>query len=270
MERIKQALERARKDRVGLFGPKLKFAAVPPPKAEVDEADITYTQTTVLSVSHRALRENRVITGADAEDATMAYKMLRTQVLQRMNANKWNSLAITSAGPGQGKTLTAVNLALSIAREVHCTVLLVDLDLRNPGVHRYFNLKPKYGVPDYYYDDIPLADILVNPGIERLVVLPGREPQFNSSEMLNAPRMKQLVQELKTRYPSRIVLFDLPPLLVADDALAFSPLVDCALLVVEDAKTSKEELRTAKEMLRGTHIIGSVLNKSTEPMSAYY
>lgn len=148
-------------------------------------------------------------------------------------------------------------------------MLLVDLDLRKPSLHRMFGIQPKAGIGDYLLRGTPLNEILVNPSIERLVLLPGREPVSNSSEMLSSPRMVQLVDELKNRYPSRIVLFDLPPLLATDDALAFSPYVDAALLVVEEGETLKEEIEQSIELLKQTRLLGTVLNKSDVQRVAY-
>ncbi len=267
MERIKQALERARRER----------KQEPPRPTGADErlpvaghdSRISYSKTRTFQVSPSVLRKYRVITGREADSATTAYKMLRTQVLQRMKEKGWNALAITSPGNGEGKTLTAVNLAISLAREVNHTVLLVDLDLRRPSVHQFFGYKPEQGLSDHLLADAPLHEILFNPGMERLVVLPGREPMFNSSEVLSSPKMVQLVEELKNRYPSRLVLFDLPPLLSADDVLAFAPYVDAALVVIEDGETSKTQLAQAMGYLKATNILGTVLNKSDETVGTY-
>ena len=117
---------------------------------------------------------------------------------------------------------------------------------------------------DYLISDSPLEDLLIHPDIGHLVILPGGKPLSNSSEMLGSTKMMDLVQELKKRYPSRIVLFDLPPLLSAADALAFSPFVDATLLVVEEGKTQREDVSRAAELLSSTHLIGAVLNKSLE------
>jgi len=271
MERIKEALDRARSQRRDAApAPDLveraAAAAAPPAPGEA----ITYTQTRRIEPSADALERQRVCTGSGNDPATRAYKMLRTQVLQRLAVNHWNALAITSPGPDQGKTLTAVNLAIALAREVSHTVLLVDLDLRSPGVHRYFDHVPEYGIADYLLHDVPLARILFNPGFERLVVLPATEPLAASSEMLGSPKMRALVEEFKTRYPERIVLFDLPPVLSVDDALAFAPYVDATLLVIEENGTRREELLRAVDLLQATRILGTVLNKSSHPVTAAY
>jgi len=139
--------------------------------------------------------------------------------------------------------------------------------MRNPAVHRLLGFEPTAGLGDYLYNNTPLSDILINPGIERLVVLPCREPITHSSELLSSPGMVSLVDELKSRYPSRIVIFDMPALLMADDPLAFAPYVDTFLLVVEEGKTRKEDMVRAVELLGDNSIIGTVVNNA-EPGSA--
>ncbi|MEQ8207201.1 MAG: CpsD/CapB family tyrosine-protein kinase, partial [Woeseia sp.] len=234
------------------------------------EADIQYSQTKVVELDARVLRKNNVIYGANDRAGLTAYKMLRTQVLQRMVAQNWNALAISSPSEGDGKTLTSINLAISLARELHHTVLLVDLDLRNPCVSKYFGFAPERGIDDYLVHGYPLESILVNPGIERLVVLPARQAIENSSELLASPAMGRLVQELKTRYPSRFVLFDVPPVLASDDALAFAPHIDALLLVLRDAKSTRQELDHALHILEHITVLGTVLNASSEKISTYY
>lgn len=267
MERIREALERAREDRAhtgkGFGGSNQLAASKIKGNETVDQ--IEYTQTRSIKVSRDFLQEQRIVSGFEQGIFTDAYKILRTQVLQKMRENGWNALAVTSPGGDEGKTLTAINLAISLAMEVDQTVLLVDADLRHPRVHQHFGLRDGLGLSDYLTSGTPLEDILVHPGIGRFVILPGGKPLINSAEMLRSPKMVELVQELKSRYPSRIVLFDLPPVLSAADALAFSPYVDAALLVVEEAKTQNEDIVRAAGLLDSTHLIGTVLNKSLEP-----
>ncbi len=230
------------------------------PKSAVE---ITYTNTRCVTLQPGVLEKNLVVTGDGRDPVTSAYKMLRTQVLQRMSANDWNVLAITSPGSQEGKTLTALNLAIGIAREVNHTVLLVELDLRDPSLHRFLGCQPEQGITDYLLRDVPLSDIMFNPGIDRLVIIPAGPPTAFSSELLSSPRMVELVHELKERYPSRLVLFDVPPLLTADDGLAFLPFVDAALLVVVEGETTIEDVELAKEMLSSTPLLGAVLNRAS-------
>jgi protein-tyrosine kinase len=260
MERIKAALERAQQERQQS---PINPSGYSSQGDHTGSEQISYSQTRTMKVSARTMAEHRIISGAPSEEFADAYKILRTQVLQRLSDNNWNALAITSPGEQEGKTLTAINLAISLAMEVNYTVLLVDADLRHPSIHEYFGLRPERGLSDYLTGDIPLQEILIHPeGIGHCVILPGGKPLANSSELLNSPKMVQLVDELKSRYPSRIVIFDLPPLLTASDALAFSPYVDAALLVLEEGKTKVQDLERAAELLKGTNLIGTTLNKS--------
>jgi len=263
MERIKKAIERARTERNRAVSSSSNERSSTKEHATpgVSE-DIRYTHTKTIEVDPEILKKNRVIAYSSETYDRDAFRLLRTQVLQRMRSHDWNALAVTSAQPGEGKSLVAVNLAIALAMDVNQTVLLVDLDIRRPSIHKYFDYEPDKGISDFLLYDTPLQDILVNPGIKRMVILPGREPLFNSSEMLSSPKMVALVEELKTRYPSRIIIFDLPPLLATDDALAFSPYVDSILLVAEEGKTSREDLKQVKNILKESNIIGTVLNKA--------
>lgn len=223
---------------------------------------IQYSRTRSVNVSRDLLRQNRIIAGIEPGPFVDAYKILRTKVIQKLREQNWNALAITSPGPNAGKTLTAINLAISLALEVNQTVLLVDANLRNPSIHKFFGIEPAHGLNDFLLDHVSIEDMLINPkGIDRFVILPCKRPLPDSSEMLSSPRMLELVEEVKSRYPSRIVLFDLPHLGTAD-TMAFAPYVDAALLVLEEGKTTQDELQQAIENLHPKPIIGTVLNKA--------
>lgn len=266
MERIQKALEQANKAREGQGARKQPGAEV---ASQSGIYKMQYTKTKVVNVSEATFRDNRIISAVPQHELKDAYRMLRTRVLQSLRSNNWNSVAVTGPASDCGKTLTAINLAISLAMEVTQTVLLVDLDLRKPSIHSYFGYEPEKGVSDYLFEDIPVSEILFSPGIDRLVVLPGREGIHNSSEMLRSPKMLSLVEELKSRYPDRIVIVDLPPVLAADDALAFSPYIDSMLLVTEDGVTRKEHLQKTLEVLKGVNILGTVLNKTATSHTGY-
>lgn len=263
MERIKQALELARQERKkqGVNSSR-KISSLRNEAKGVADENIEYTETRHIKIHPSDLRQKRIL--VDQQNSISdAYRILRTQILQRMRENGWNTLAVTSPKAGEGKTITAINLAISLAREVDYTVLLVDANLRSPAVHNHLGFYSEVGLSDYLLRDTPLSEILIHPeGISRFVVLPAGHAIANSSEMLSSPKMVRLVDELKHRYPSRIVIFDLPSILTSSDALAFSPLVDSTLVVIEDGGTQKQELKQAFEMLQGIEVIGTVLNKA--------
>jgi protein-tyrosine kinase len=228
--------------------------------------EINYTQTRTVGLYPGWLRQNRILTTESPDEAVQAYKVLRTQVHQRMRANGWRTLGVTSPKRGEGKTTIAINLAISLAMEPNHTVLLVDADLRQPSVHTYLGLEIESGLREYLLGALPVEQILIHPLIRRLVVLPGSGPVPSSSELLVSPVMLALVQELKRRYPTRHVVFDLPPVLTGDDVLAFAPYLDSMLLVAEESKTERAELARAADLIQESNhnLLGTVLNRSTE------
>jgi exopolysaccharide/PEP-CTERM locus tyrosine autokinase len=216
-----------------------------------------------MDVPLSVLRQRRVMAAYGKGPFVDAYKILRTQVMQRLRQHDWNVLGVTSPGHGEGKTLTAVNLAVSLAMETTQTVLLVDSNLRGPSIHEVFGLKNCPGLADFLLDNQPVEDLLVHPGIGRFVLMPAGRAIANSTEFLTSPKMLALVEEFKHRYPSRIVIFDLPSLLQTADVLAFSPYIDALLLVVEEGRTTVEELQRALSLLKDSRpVLGTVLNKA--------
>lgn len=198
------------------------------------------------------------------------FRLLRSNILMQLREKNWTSIAVVAPTPECGKTFVTANLGIALAMEVNQTVLIVDADLRNPQMGWYFGLNVEKGLLDYLQTDVPVEELLVNPGFDRLVVLPGRHTTSKSSELISLPKMTSLVDELKTRYQSRIVLFDLPPLLTSDDALLFMPHFDAALLVIEDGKTSPEDVRRSLAILEQTHVVGTVLNKARGAQAPQY
>ena len=260
MDRFRTALQ-LHKEQQGQAGTRTQAEqaagsqALPPP--------IVYTRTRSLDIPLSVLRQRRVMAAYYGGPFVDAFKILRTQVMQRLREHNWNVLGVTSPGHGEGKTLTAVNLAVSLAMETAQTVLLVDANLRHPSVHEVFGLDECPGLADYLLDNQPLEDLLVHPGIGRFVLLPGGRAVSNSTEILTSPKMLALVEELRHRYPSRIVIFDLPPLLHTADVLAFSPYTDALLLVVEEGNTTAEEVQRALSLVKNSRpVLGTVLNKA--------
>ena len=233
--------------------------------------DIVYTQTRSVDLYPGWLKQHRIIAGDAQNEATKAYKVLRTQVSQRMRQHGWRTLGVTSPRQGEGKTLTAINLSISLALERNQTVLLVDANLSQPSIHTYLGIDVEQGLREYLLEGVAVQKILVHPKIQGLVILPGSVPLTTSSEALSSRPMLQLVQELKRRYPMRWVIFDLPPVLVSDDVLAFAPYIDAMLLVAEEGKTLRPELSRAAELVKASNqnLIGTVLNNSMEKNSAY-
>jgi len=225
-------------------------------------ATIVYTRTRSIQIPEPVLREQRILAGFEGGPFVDSFKILRTQVLHRVREKGWNVIGVTSPGEREGKTFTAVNLAASLAMDVTQSVLLVDANLRHPSVHEMFDLGECQGLADYLLNDVPIEQLLVHPGIGRFVLLPGGRTVSHSAEALTSPKMVALVEEFKHRYQSRMILFDLPPILQTSDVLAFSPYLDAMLVVIEEGRTKAEDVERALSLIKpSTPVLGTVVNK---------
>jgi len=231
---------------------------------------IKYTRTRKVRATPELMQERRLVMGLRNDPHAGVFRQLRTNILKQMREKGWTSIAVVAPTAACGKTFVTANLAIAIAMEVNQTVLIVDADLRNPRVGWQFGLDVEKGLLDYLHSEVPVEDMLVNPGFDRLVVLPGRHTTNESSELLSLPKMNSLVDELKNRYQSRIILFDLPPLLSSDDAVLFMHQFDAAILVVEDGNTTPDEVRRSLSILEETNLAGMVLNKAKKATSTCY
>jgi Mrp family chromosome partitioning ATPase len=272
MNRIQKALERARGE-VGLA--EARRTAQTPPAAQPTTRprggnDIRRRRP--IHVVPASVRDReRLKLGDEADATTQAYRVVRSRVLQWLDAERKQTVAIVSAAPDDGKTLSALNLAFCMAQDTNHTVLLVDLDLRAPSLHSRLGLEAERGLERFFRGDARIEDLIVPVASPRLAVLPCLEPVPGSSELLAGAVVRDLVTELRSRYADRVILFDLPPALLGDDALVFLPLVDAALVVVGDGVTRKDDLLRLAELMGDTPVIGSVLNRATSvPMQRYY
>jgi protein-tyrosine kinase len=242
------------------------------PTAPVDTTHAQRFQPVTLDKA--ALHDNFILPQLQDAGALRAYKILRTRVLRRLEANQWRSFALTGVTVGEGKTLTAVNLAIALAQDVNTWVALVDLDLQRPRIAEYLGLRNsrgEKGLSDYLHGDATFENIVYAPSdIERLAVIPNFTPMLNASETLTSPRMGELMQALEAETPRRILIFDMPPVLAADDVLAFAPQIDGLLLVVAEGTTDRNQLTRAKEVLAEMNLLGVVLNRSAERNDAAY
>ena len=242
------------------------------PAPTVDTSSVRRFQP--ISLDRAVLEENNLLPQLSDPGAQRAYKILRTRMLRRLEANQWHSFAVTGATPGEGKTLTAINLAMALAQDSNTWVFQVDLDMQRHKVADYLGLnnsQGQRGLTDYLLGDATLDQIAYTPAnIERLAVIPNFQAVSNASDLLTSPKMDELVQALDAEAPRRIVIFDMPPVLASDDVLAFAPQVDGMLLVVGESHTSRDALRGAKEILQEMNLLGVVLNLSETQDDAYY
>lgn len=276
MERIKLAIEKAKSNATEGGQPELR-ASDSPGLHVIDSgaipeapADIRYAQTDVVQLDQSHLDDHRVIAHQKMHPASWAFDVLRTQVLQKMDENGWRTLAITSPTVESGKSLVAINLAMSIAHQTDRTALLVDFDLRRPRVSALMGLRRQISLNEVLSGEAELSQAMVNPGLPRLVLLPTSRAVTNASEVLSSARVGAIITELRERYSDRIVLFDLPPVLVADDVMAILPRVDCVLMIVGSGMSTEKEIEESMARLSKANVLGIVLNKDRTPTNNSY
>jgi|GEM_PF-218367 len=216
------------------------------------------------------LEKNRVVAYNNTSPEIEAYRVLRTRIVHRTKGSGGTTIMVTSALSGEGKTVTAVNLALTFAKAFSQTALLVDADLKRQQVHQTLGFESNRGLGDYLQDGCDVAELIVWPGIEKLTVISGGKRIEESSELLGSPGMRTLVEEMKSRYEDRYIFFDVPPVLSGADAICFAPLVDHILFVVQADKSSMANVTKALGMLPKEKILGIVLNRQADADATKY
>lgn len=244
------------------------------PIEDVDKSNITVGKAGWISPQYalsrskeldlNAVEQNRCISLLPGVRESEYYKRIRNQVQQQLAERCGNTLMVTSVNAGEGKTVTAVNLAAMFAREFAKTVLLVDADLKQQCIHRYLGYQHEAGIVAHLLDDVPLQDIIVWPGVEKFTVISGGRTVDEGAELLNSPRMQALVQEMRKRYADRYIFFDVPALFASTDALSLAPLVDGIMVVVEAGKTHADDIRKALALLPQEKILGLVMNRQLD------
>jgi Mrp family chromosome partitioning ATPase len=233
----------------------------------------TQIQTRRVTFDPHIARENRLLLSASvAEDrgTVASYGMLRTRILHRARSKGWQTIGVTSAAPKDGKSLTAVNLALSLAREKNNVVVLLDLDMRNPSVCRTLGITPQQELRDYFEQRLETPeDLFMSIGIDNLVIAGSVTPTENSAELLASTRLEELFTYIVGTTTNPLILIDLPPVLSPDDALVVAPRIDAIVLVASEGVTPRADLQKASELLADFPIAGLVLNRSSDASGQY-
>lgn len=229
-----------------------------------------YSDVRRIQLNEKVLRDNRCIGYWPNMPELQHYKMLRTKVSQLMKDKGLRTILITSIRPGEGKSVTSINLALTFAKSYKQTVLLVDGDLRQQSIYRYMGIDSDRGLVDYLANEVPLKELIIWPYVEQLTLISGGETVHDSAELLDSPRMKSLVEEMKHRYADRCIIFDSPPLLSGADAMTLVSLVDGVIIVVESGKTTYKDVEEGLALIPNEKRLGLLLNKHAAPQDNYY
>lgn len=207
---------------------------------------------------------------ADAGRAAASYRLMRGRILHRLKANNWTCVGVTSAGPGEGKTITTLNLAISIAREKQRTVYLLDLDMRNPSVLERGGMRTPRSLAQYFSDDLKPHEVMFETSVPNLVVAGCVEPVASASELLASPRLDELLDYIRRRSRGALIIIDLPPVLSTDEALVVAPRLDAMYLVVAEGVTRRDGLARATDLLSDFTVAGIIMNRSSETLGGDY
>ncbi|MDA8413292.1 MAG: XrtA-associated tyrosine autokinase [Desulfobacteraceae bacterium] len=193
------------------------------------------------------------------------YRKLKSSLVRLTNEDRFrNMLMVTSAMAGEGKSLTAANLAISMAQEYDLTVLLIDADLRRPSIHGYLGFEQGIGLSDCLQDNIDIGEAIVKTDISKLSLISAGREVAKPLELFASNRMQEMMAEIKHRYKDRYVIIDTPPLLPFAETRSLAQMVDGIVLVIHEGVTARENVAEAQEILKGCPILGVVLNDSTE------
>jgi protein-tyrosine kinase len=192
--------------------------------------------------------------------AAEQYRQLRTRLSHTEGANNMRTVLITSPQKGEGKSVTAANLALTMAQELQRRVIIVEADLRKPSLQHLFGLPPGPGLAEYLAGAAELKDVMRFLPDHNLTVIHAGSAPTNPAELLGSTAMRRLLDQLRTRYDR--VLLDTPPVLPLADVAVLAPLVDGTLMVVRAGVTPKPAIENALRAFDSSRLLGVVLNES--------
>jgi protein-tyrosine kinase len=184
--------------------------------------------------------------------------------------NHGNLIMVTSALPGEGKTFTAVNLAMSIATELDHTVMLVDADVARPSVLNVLGLPPGPGLLDLLDGSVQMADVLLRTNVDKLSILPSGTPHARATELLASDAMRQLLDDMSRRYTDRIIIFDSPPLLLTTESRVLATQMGQIVMVVQAERTLQSDVEHALSTIESCPVRLMVLNQARSDTQASY
>lgn len=205
--------------------------------------------------------------------AAEQYRKLKSLVVHlSKNDNFDKALMVTSPAANEGKTITSLNLAITLAQDFDHTVLLVEADVRKPAILEHFGIKAQKGLSDCVVDGVDIGDVLIKTDIGNLSILSAGQQVDNPVELFSSKKMSSLFDEIRTRYQDRYVIVDTTPLLPFAEPQYIAKAIGGVLLVVREGVTTPDSLRRSLEMLKNTTLFGVVNNcvNRVHSMDGYY
>lgn len=191
---------------------------------------------------------------------TEQFRRLRTHIMKPGMTKTPKIIMVSSAMSGEGKSLIAINLAIIIAIELHSHALLIDCDLRNPSISRWFGMSEQKGLSNYLIGEAEIPELLIKTSVDKLSLMCGGTMQDNPVELVGSTKMKTLMQDLKSRYDDRFIILDSSPLLATTEPTVLNEMADAILLVIKAGETPRETVQQAIKLIDKNKIMGIILN----------
>jgi receptor protein-tyrosine kinase/non-specific protein-tyrosine kinase len=262
MSRIEKAMERAAKLRQGAVSLKENVIAEPVPKPK-PEFRPAYTPPVTTAITEIMSSDNPFLVNLNAPYSPIGeeFRKLKAELVKLTTGDVFNNtILVTSSVPNEGKSVTALNLAISLAQEYDHTVLLIDADFRRPSIHQYLGIELRKGFTDCLLGEAEMGEVIIPTGIGRLSVITAGREVPNPVELFASQKTELLIEEMKNRYHDRFIIFDSPPVLPFAEARTLAHLVDGVLFVVKEQLASQKNVKEGIEALKGCTMLGMVYN----------
>ncbi|MCX8507987.1 MAG: CpsD/CapB family tyrosine-protein kinase [Rhodobacteraceae bacterium] len=262
MEKLEAALAKAREARKAAAAPvgdEIASVGRDRPQAEV-AATGNWLALPELSLSKDHARQHRLTALIGGKDAT-PYDMLRSRTIRMMRESGWQRVAITSPNSACGKSTVAMNLAITMARQTDTKVMLIDLDVRRPSLHKLLGHMPARSFHEVLAGLCPAEEVLVRIG-PNLAIATNNSAARQPAELLHSARAAEVLADMSRSWMPDVTIFDMSPMLASDDNVGFMGNVDCALLIAAAESTTLANIDACeKELAQLTNVLGVVLNK---------
>lgn len=271
-ERLKTAVDKAleRRNRIGVapqYGDESQAATLAQESLSVpDIASPVDNWLKLEETDHdrRTLERERIVTRHKTNPAHIVFDNLRTRLLRALDVHKWTRIAVTSPTKGCGKTMVSANLAFSLARQPEVNTMLLDMDLLAPSIARRLGIVERLNIEDLLTGATPADRYLRRIGSNLALGL-NHQPVIDSAELMQSKRTAGLLANMLAIYRPRVVIYDLPPMLVSDDVIAFLPNVDAVLMIAAAGHTRPAEISECERIIaEHSNFLGILLNKSFE------
>jgi receptor protein-tyrosine kinase/non-specific protein-tyrosine kinase len=256
MSRIEKAMEMAAQLRKGAVAPTAS-------KIQQPERRPVHTPPQVVTVTERFVPSSPFLVDMNDPYSPIVeeFRKLKSALVKLTTGDVFkNTVLVTSSVPNEGKSVTALNLAISLAQEYDHTVLLIDTDFRRPSIHRYLGIELRKGFSDCLLGEAQIGEVIIPTGIGRLSVITAGREVSNPVELFASQKTEAIIEEMKTRYQDRFLIFDSPPVLPFAEARTLAHLVDGVLFVVKEQLASQKNVKEAIDALKGCGLLGMVYN----------